>query len=72
VNVGGFLLLQSAMNAGRYEDPRRVAIPAGRYRIGNGASGRDIGPFAFDADLITLRLHSPGDRIARNQDLALT
>ncbi|MCC6538894.1 MAG: hypothetical protein IT162_15175 [Bryobacterales bacterium] len=72
VNAGTFSLLQSAVNAGRYEDPRRVAIPAGRYRIDNGAGGRDVGPFGFDAELITLRLHSPGDRIARNQDLTLT
>ncbi len=69
---GVFRLLQSQRNAGNYEDAQRVVIPAGRYRIDNGAGGRDVGPFTIDADTITLRLTTSFDHVPRNQDLTVT
>lgn len=69
---GTFRIAQSELNARRYEDPRRVVIPAGRYRISNGPGGRDVGPFGFDTELITLRMLSRRERIPRSEDLRVT
>ena len=69
---GSFRLLQSAANSGNYEDPQRVAIPAGRYRIDNGAGGRDVGSFALEADAITVKLLTPTGKIARHENLTMT
>jgi hypothetical protein len=64
---------QNAMNSGRYEDAQRVALPApGRYRIDNGAGGRDVGAFGFETDAITLKLTNAPGRIVRNEGLLLT
>ena len=69
---GAVRLLQSSQNQGNYEDPQRIPLPPGPYRIANGTGGRGVGAFSFDAEAVSLRLLTPGDRIPRNQDLAVT
>lgn len=71
---GAFRLLQNSLNAGTYEDPQRVGLPApGRYVVDNGAAGgKDVGPFVFETEAVRLRLTSPRDRIARNENLTMT
>lgn len=68
---GVFRLTPSRVN-GNYEDARRVPLPAGRYRVDNGAGGADVGPFSFETDALTLKLTGVPDRIPRGRDLALT
>ena len=69
---GAYRLVQSSQNLGNYEDRQRVVLPPGRYRIDNGTGGRDVGAFSFEAEAISLRLLTPTDRIARNENLTLT
>ncbi len=69
---GTYRLLQSATNAGNYDDPQRVLIPPGRYLIGNGAGGKDVGPFSFETDAISVRLLSQPGKIVRGENLALS
>lgn len=71
---GTFRLRQNTMNAGNYEDPERVVLRPGRYRIDNAAGGRDVGAFAIETDAVTLRLTNPanGARVPRHENLTMT
>ncbi|MFN7920778.1 MAG: hypothetical protein U0Q16_11810 [Bryobacteraceae bacterium] len=69
---GTFTLDQNPAALGNYEDSRRVLIPPGRYRVDNGAGGRDVGPFAFETDTLALKLTGNYDRVARDRDLTVT
>ncbi|MEZ5401276.1 MAG: hypothetical protein R2729_16520 [Bryobacteraceae bacterium] len=70
--AGAFRMTPNAQNIGRFEDPQRVVLPAGRYRVDNGAGGADVGPFAIDTEAVTLRLTSRYERISRARDLPVT
>ena len=71
---GAYRLRPSPMNAGNYEDPERVVLLPGRYRIDNGTGGRELGAFSLETDAVTLRLIAPasGARIPRHTDLTMT
>lgn len=69
---GTFRLVQNLDNSASYQDPQRVLIPPGRYTIGNGTGGRDVGPFSFEADAIAIRLSSRPEKIVRGEDLTVT
>jgi uncharacterized protein (TIGR03437 family) len=65
---GSFRLLRN----GSYQDPQRIPIPPGRYKIDNGPGGPGVGPFSFETDAIAIKLLSQPQKIVRGEDLTLT